>query len=145
MHYIQKCHNRILKRQGKGKGVHHPNVTSPMKVNDNGPKKLPVPPQGVSSSNIPRDNNLARRNEAFRKFLLLTELESRLSIVLSKSKQAKGSEDFSLSSSHGKMAENIKHDKSSDLDDEEGRTSFMSGGAPDKGAATNQDIGLDNH
>ena len=74
----------------------------------------------------------------------LTEFESRLSIALSKSKQANGLEDFSVSSSHGKMAENLKHDKSSDPDDEKGRNSFMSGGALDKGAATNQDIELDN-
>ncbi|KAF8408420.1 hypothetical protein HHK36_007572 [Tetracentron sinense] len=114
MHYIQKCHSKMLKRREKQKGLQHSNTTGPAKVHNHKATKLPVVLPCNSSSNLLKDNDiyLVRRKEAFLRYEMLvialslslmitsavciltilvpfslTELESQLTILLSKHKQ----------------------------------------------------------
>ncbi|KAF8390642.1 hypothetical protein HHK36_025169 [Tetracentron sinense] len=139
MHYIKKCHLKVLKRRAKQKQpntkapmkvhynrvteqrVQQSNTTAPMKVHYNGvteqcvqqsnttaPMKvhnkvattLPVPLPWNSSSNLCKDNDIyiARRNEAFLKYELLTDLENQLSSLLSKHKQVNNLKESDLPS-----------------------------------------------
>ncbi|EEF42195.1 uncharacterized protein LOC8287019 isoform X2 [Ricinus communis] len=86
MHYIKKCHMKILKRREKKKGLQHtekptsPNAHKIVDVKE--PASIPSNPL----NNIPKDSDLylAKRNEALRKFEILLELEKTLSPHFSK-------------------------------------------------------------
>ncbi|KAJ4973581.1 hypothetical protein NE237_006755 [Protea cynaroides] len=89
MHYVQKCHLKMLKRREKQKGIQYSAPTSQAKVQNIVVTTAAVPLQCSSSSIQLKDNDkcLGRRNEAFRKYELLTDLENHLSSILSKQKQ----------------------------------------------------------
>ncbi|KAL2347042.1 hypothetical protein Fmac_001042 [Flemingia macrophylla] len=86
MHYIKKCHMKILKRREKKKGVEQPDKDSSLKVQKDVAMKHPAPVTCSSVSNLPKDSDLflAKRNEAYRKYEILLELEKLLSPVFSK-------------------------------------------------------------
>ncbi|KAH1246067.1 hypothetical protein GmHk_06G016239 [Glycine max] len=107
MHYIKKCHLKILKRREKKKGVEQPDKDSSLKVQKDVAMKHPAPPPwkaitvltvlpillwiigrifGSSVSNLPKDSDLflAKRNEAYRKYEILLELEKLLTPVFKK-------------------------------------------------------------
>uniref|UniRef100_A0A2P2JL48 Uncharacterized protein LOC105649778 isoform X2 n=1 Tax=Rhizophora mucronata TaxID=61149 RepID=A0A2P2JL48_RHIMU len=74
MHYIKKCHVKILKRRERQKGLQQTDKQLSPKVHEIVEAKEPAPiPMHLSSnalSNIPKDSELylAKRNEALRKF-----------------------------------------------------------------------------
>ncbi|RDX69296.1 hypothetical protein CR513_51610 [Mucuna pruriens] len=100
MHYIKKCHLKILKRREKKKGVEQPDKDSSLKVQKDVAMKHSAPLpfwlilhilnyistfcKGSSVSNLPKDSDLflAKRNEAYRKYEILLELEKLLSPIL---------------------------------------------------------------
>ncbi|XP_020212394.1 uncharacterized protein LOC109796943 [Cajanus cajan] len=88
MHYIKKCHMKILKRREKkkGVGVEQPDKDSSLKVQKDVVMKHPAPVTCSSLSNLPKDSDLflAKRNEAYRKYEILLELEKLLSPVFPK-------------------------------------------------------------
>ncbi|ESW09909.1 hypothetical protein PHAVU_009G166500 [Phaseolus vulgaris] len=86
MHYIKKCHLKILKRRDKKKGVEQPDKDSPLKVQKDVVMKHPAPLPSSSVSNLPKDSDLylAKKNEAYRKYEILVELEKLLSPTFSK-------------------------------------------------------------
>ncbi|CAK9327225.1 unnamed protein product [Citrullus colocynthis] len=89
MHYIKKCHLKILKRKEKKKGSQLPDK-SPLKVHKDGLMKPALPPRD-SFSDLPKDSDiyLAKRKEAFRKYEILVELEKLLAPNFSKSQGVK--------------------------------------------------------
>ncbi|XP_028064892.1 uncharacterized protein LOC114267992 isoform X1 [Camellia sinensis] len=114
MHYIKKCHVKILKRKEKKKGLQPSNKANYAQVHKTGATKLPVPvpwfleflsvvcnklPELEMSlcpeiyyytictmNNLPIDSDIyvAKRSEAFRKYEILIELEKQLSTVFPK-------------------------------------------------------------
>ncbi|KAG5537191.1 hypothetical protein RHGRI_024578 [Rhododendron griersonianum] len=84
MHYIKKCHIKILKRKEKKKGLQPTIKSNFMKAHKTGTSKLPVPLPCSTINNLPKDSELyaAKRNEAFRKYELLLELEKQLSTIV---------------------------------------------------------------
>ncbi|KAA8542120.1 hypothetical protein F0562_023272 [Nyssa sinensis] len=87
MHYIKKCHVKILKRKEKKKGLQPTNKANSVKVHKTEGKKLPVPHPCNTLSNLPKDSDvyMVKQNEAFRKFEILVELEKELSTLFPKS------------------------------------------------------------
>ncbi|KGN64407.1 uncharacterized protein LOC101216205 [Cucumis sativus] len=85
MHYIKKCHLKILKRKEKKKGSQLPDK-SPLKVHKDVFMKPALPPRD-SFSDLPKDSDiyLTKRKEAFRKYEILVELEKLLASKFSKS------------------------------------------------------------
>lgn len=87
MHYIKKCHMKILKRRERKKGLQQQTdkPTSPkvQKIVDT--KELSSLPSNPLN-NIPKDSDLyfAKRNEALQKYHILLELEKKLSPHFSK-------------------------------------------------------------
>ncbi|EXB98020.1 hypothetical protein L484_005509 [Morus notabilis] len=84
MHYIKKCHMKILKRREKKKGFQQSEKPASLKVNKDVVMKQPaVLPSLVISpaANIPKDSDvyLAKRKEALQKYEILVELEKLLS------------------------------------------------------------------
>lgn len=84
MHYIKKCHLKILKRKEK-KGLQQPSKETALRVH----KDIVKPTVTNSSnplSNIPKDSDLyiTKRNEALRKYEILVELEKKLAPVFSR-------------------------------------------------------------
>ncbi|CAI9267304.1 unnamed protein product [Lactuca saligna] len=82
MHYIKKCHMKILKRKEKKKGLHATiKTTSPSpkshKIEEN---KSPVVLPSSSVTKLPKDSPIyiVKRNEAFRKYEILIEMEKQL-------------------------------------------------------------------
>ncbi|RVX17801.1 hypothetical protein CK203_004072 [Vitis vinifera] len=69
MHYIKKCHLKILKRREKKKGLDQASKATPLKVQKTVVTKPPTALPWNSPSNLPKDNDayLAKRNEALRK------------------------------------------------------------------------------
>ncbi|CAK9170284.1 unnamed protein product [Ilex paraguariensis] len=86
MHYIKKCHVKILKRKERKKGLQVTNKENSPKVNKSGGTKPPVPLPFDSLSNLPKDSDvyLAKRSEALQKFEILVELEKHLSAAFPK-------------------------------------------------------------
>ncbi|KAL5725507.1 non-specific serine/threonine protein kinase [Ranunculus cassubicifolius] len=91
MHYVQKCHMKILKRQGKLPKVIKPiSARSPTKfVNKEVPTVAAVavtPYLGTHSGNMVKnkDVSLIKRNDDFSRYQLFTELENQLRSLLSK-------------------------------------------------------------
>ncbi|XP_057972377.1 uncharacterized protein LOC131160579 isoform X2 [Malania oleifera] len=86
MHYIKKCHLKILKRRDKKKEPQHSNKTTPVKVQKPGVVKQPVIQPCNAVNNLPKDSDiyLAKRNEALHKYEILVELEEQLSTIFAK-------------------------------------------------------------
>ncbi|KAH7855378.1 hypothetical protein Vadar_024175 [Vaccinium darrowii] len=84
MHYIKKCHIKMLKRKEKKKGLQPTIKANYMKAHKTATTKLPVPLPRTTLNNLPKDSELyaAKRSEAFRKYELLVELEKQLSTIL---------------------------------------------------------------
>ncbi|PQQ17388.1 uncharacterized protein Pyn_06720 [Prunus yedoensis var. nudiflora] len=85
MHYIKKCHMKILKRREKKKGVQQPDTPAPLKVHKDvlmkQPAQLPSPLSVCNSLiNVPKDSDvyLTKRKEALQKYEILAELEKLL-------------------------------------------------------------------
>ncbi|XP_004501698.1 uncharacterized protein [Cicer arietinum] len=85
MHYIKKCHFKILKRREKRKGLERPKDTS-LKVQKDVAMKSSVTVSCSSVNNYPKDSDLflAKRNEAYQKYEILVELEKLLAPRFSK-------------------------------------------------------------
>ncbi|XP_038708210.1 uncharacterized protein LOC120003332 isoform X2 [Tripterygium wilfordii] len=84
MHYIKKCHLKILKRREKKK---QPNLSTSPKVQTTVAKaNQPAPPPYNPLSNFPKDSDVyvAKRKEALQKYEILLELERKLSPHFSK-------------------------------------------------------------
>ncbi|XAR50329.1 hypothetical protein NMG60_11004620 [Bertholletia excelsa] len=90
MHYIKKCHVKILKRKEKKKGLQPPNKSNSLQIHKSGDPKLPVPLSCTALSNLPKDSEVytAKRNEALRKYEILVELEKQLSTIFPKRENA---------------------------------------------------------
>ncbi|CAN4085997.1 unnamed protein product [Withania somnifera] len=75
MHYIKKCHMKILKRKEKKKKG--PELTKNVSVSE-------VKGEYNLSTTIPKDKDIykAKQTEAFRKYEILVELEKQLSVHL---------------------------------------------------------------
>ncbi|XP_027338591.1 uncharacterized protein LOC113852498 [Abrus precatorius] len=86
MHYIKKCHLKILKRREKKKGLEQPDKDSSLKVQKDVLMKHPAPLSCSSVNNLPKDSDLflAKRNEAYRKYEILLELEKLLAPIFPK-------------------------------------------------------------
>ncbi|KAA8540681.1 hypothetical protein F0562_024400 [Nyssa sinensis] len=82
-HYVKKCHVKILKRKEKKEGFQPSNKANSVKVHKNEGAKPPVPHPCNILSNLPKDSDiyLAKRNEEFRKYEILVELERQLSTL----------------------------------------------------------------
>ncbi|KAG9151666.1 hypothetical protein Leryth_001961 [Lithospermum erythrorhizon] len=88
MHYIKKCHVKILKRQGKIVFPQVADKSSSVKVAKNAEAKAVVPLQyfgGNNVNNIPKDSELykAKHSEAVQKYEILVEFEKQLSTLFS--------------------------------------------------------------
>ncbi|WCJ32497.1 hypothetical protein M5689_013917 [Euphorbia peplus] len=86
MHYIKKCHMKILKRKDKKKDLPQTDKpTSPKDLQIVETKEI-APVLSNPLNNIPKDSDLyaAKRNEAVRKYEILVELEKKLSPHFSK-------------------------------------------------------------
>ncbi|KAL6996964.1 hypothetical protein U1Q18_007087 [Sarracenia purpurea var. burkii] len=86
MHYIKKCHVKILKRKEKKKALQPTNKLNSVRVPKTGTTKIPVPLPCSTLNNLPKDSGmyLAKRNEAFGKYKILVELEKQLSAFFPK-------------------------------------------------------------
>ncbi|KNA10538.1 hypothetical protein SOVF_143420 [Spinacia oleracea] len=87
MHYIKKCHMKILKKR-KG-GQQKPSEAGPLAVveHHNTPN-LPATTTSNPLTNVPEDSDLYRvkRQEALSKFEILVEFEKQLSSIISNKK-----------------------------------------------------------
>ncbi|KAK8488945.1 hypothetical protein V6N13_060935 [Hibiscus sabdariffa] len=88
MHYIKKCHLKILKRREKKVVSQTLNKESVLKVRKDVVAKKPAPIPSNPLNNLPKDSDLyiAKRNEALRKYEILLELEKKLAPVFSRKK-----------------------------------------------------------
>ncbi|XP_065863060.1 uncharacterized protein [Euphorbia lathyris] len=80
MHYVKKCHMKILKRRDKKKGLQETDKpTSPKDLQIVDMKETAPVPSNLLN-NIPKDSDLyaSKRNEALRKYEILVELEKKL-------------------------------------------------------------------
>ncbi|KAL5543917.1 hypothetical protein UlMin_007701 [Ulmus minor] len=77
MHYIKKCHMKILKRRERRKGMPLSDKPAAVKVNKDVVTKQAALVPSNSSSNLPKDSEayLAKRKEALQKYQILVELE----------------------------------------------------------------------
>lgn len=80
MHYIKKCHVKILKRKDKNKGVQATSKVQSETITKNGETRAPVPVQCNNAGSLPQDNDIykAKRKEALQKYGILVELEKQL-------------------------------------------------------------------
>ncbi|GMJ05867.1 hypothetical protein like AT5G50410 [Hibiscus trionum] len=87
MHYIKKCHLKILKRREKKVGLQPSNNGSALKVQKDVARK-PAAALSNPLNSLPKDSDLyiAKRNEALRKYEILLELEKKLSPMFSRKK-----------------------------------------------------------
>ncbi|XVF54687.1 hypothetical protein PTKIN_Ptkin05aG0200800 [Pterospermum kingtungense] len=88
MHYIKKCHLKILKRREKKVGLQPPNKETALKVQKDDVAKRTAPVLNNPLNNLPKDSDVykAKRSEALRKYEILLELEKKLSPVFSRKK-----------------------------------------------------------
>ncbi|KAG6633354.1 uncharacterized protein LOC122289867 [Carya illinoinensis] len=86
MHYIKKCHIKILKRKEKKMGVQQHNKDTSLKVRRTVVMKQPTVLPYSTPSDLPKDGDvyLMKRKEAYRKYEILVELEKLLSPIFSK-------------------------------------------------------------
>ncbi|GKV13785.1 hypothetical protein SLEP1_g24763 [Rubroshorea leprosula] len=86
MHYIKKCHLKILRRKERKVGLQPSNRESVLKVQKDVVTKQPATLPSNPLSNLPKDSDLyvAKKNEALRKYKILLELEKKLSPMFSR-------------------------------------------------------------
>ncbi|MED6206915.1 hypothetical protein PIB30_031025 [Stylosanthes scabra] len=86
MHYIKKCHLKILKRREKKKGIEKLDKDTSLMVQKDVPMKRAAPLPFSSINNLPKDSDLylAKKNEAYQKYEILVELEKLLSPIFPK-------------------------------------------------------------
>ncbi|KAJ7956049.1 Ribonucleoside-diphosphate reductase subunit beta [Quillaja saponaria] len=86
MHYIKKCHLKILKRKERKKGGEHPEKDTSLKVLKDVVMKKSAPLPCSVPSNLAKDSDLflAKRKEAYQKYEILVELNKLLSPMFSK-------------------------------------------------------------
>ncbi|XP_075107802.1 uncharacterized protein LOC107811528 isoform X2 [Nicotiana tabacum] len=88
MHYIKKCHMKILKRKEKKKGPEFTNNMSLSEAQESEKVKKFAPPQIADNnlSTLPKDSDLykAKQTEARQKYEILVELEKQLLMHLPK-------------------------------------------------------------
>ncbi|GMY15116.1 LOC18438113 isoform [Fagus crenata] len=86
MHYIKKCHIKILKRKEKKMGLQQQNKETSLKVRRTVMMKQPAQLQCSTLSNLPKDGDvyLTKRKEAYLKYEILVELEKMLSPIFLK-------------------------------------------------------------
>lgn len=86
MHYIKKCHVKILKRKERKKGLPITNKANTKIMSKSEGKKLPVPLPCSTMNNLPTDSDLykAKRSEALHKYEILLDLEKQLSALYPK-------------------------------------------------------------
>ncbi|XP_045825922.1 uncharacterized protein LOC123918033 [Trifolium pratense] len=86
MHYVKKCHFKILRRRQKGKGLEQPSKDFPLKVRKDVAMKHSSPFPNSAVNKLPKDSDLflAKRNEAYQKYEILLELEKLFSPIFSK-------------------------------------------------------------
>nr|XP_011463266.1 PREDICTED: uncharacterized protein LOC105351200 isoform X1 [Fragaria vesca subsp. vesca] len=80
MHYIKKCHMKILKRRERKKGVQQSDTPASLKVHKDVEMKQEAPLPSTNLINVPQDSDLymMKRKEALEKFQILVELEKLL-------------------------------------------------------------------
>ncbi|KAJ0950544.1 hypothetical protein HanPSC8_Chr02g0049471 [Helianthus annuus] len=80
MHYIKKCHMKILKKREKKKGLHTTIKLSSKAHKSEEKKSLAMLSSSSSVAKLPKDSPIymVKRNEAFRKYQILTEMEKQL-------------------------------------------------------------------
>lgn len=90
MHYIKKCHMKILKRKEKKKGLHTTIKTSSPRAHKTEEKKSLVVLPSTSVIKLPKDSPIymVKRNEAFRKYEILIEMEKQLTTIFEKQEAA---------------------------------------------------------
>ncbi|KAL4348127.1 hypothetical protein GQ457_17G018100 [Hibiscus cannabinus] len=88
MHYIKKCHLKILKRREKKVGLQPSNNGTALKVQKDVVAKKPAAALSNPLNSLSKDSDLyiAKRNEALRKYEILLELEKKLSPMFSRKK-----------------------------------------------------------
>ncbi|XP_065620697.1 uncharacterized protein LOC112006477 [Quercus suber] len=92
MHYIKKCHIKILKRKERKMGLQqHQNKETSLKVRRTVIMKQPEELQSNTIINLPKDGDafLTKRKEAYLKYEILVELEKLLSPIFSKQQDGK--------------------------------------------------------
>ncbi|KAI5671796.1 hypothetical protein M9H77_12160 [Catharanthus roseus] len=92
MHYIKKCHVKILKRKEKKKGEEAIVKVSSEIVPKNVETKVPIPVQFMGNNNLgslPQDDGIykAKRKEALQKYEILIELEKQLLTIVPSQKK----------------------------------------------------------
>ncbi|XP_076906823.1 uncharacterized protein LOC143563081 [Bidens hawaiensis] len=91
VHYIRKCHKKILKKRGKEEGLHTRVKKSSSKAHKTKEKKSPAMLPSSSATKLPKDSPtyMMKRNEAFQKYQILTELEKQLGAMFRNQETAK--------------------------------------------------------
>lgn len=86
MHYIKKCHLKILKRREKKVGTQLSNKDNPLIIHKDVVTKQPATLPSNHFSYLPKDSDayVAKRNEALRKYEILVELEKKLNPLFSR-------------------------------------------------------------
>ncbi|KAL8143943.1 hypothetical protein V2J09_016975 [Rumex salicifolius] len=86
MHYIKKCHMKILKKRGKFKGDLHSSLKTSLQAQTVEASMLSSPTSYNSFSSLQKDSDLhiAKRNEALQKYEILVELEKQLAAIVPK-------------------------------------------------------------
>ncbi|XP_076910783.1 uncharacterized protein LOC143568523 [Bidens hawaiensis] len=87
VHYIKKCHMKILKK----KGLHTNIKISSSRTHKTKEKKSQAMLPSSSVTKLPKDSPtyMVKRNEAFRKYQILTEMEKQLSAMFQNQETAK--------------------------------------------------------
>ncbi|KAK9073578.1 hypothetical protein SSX86_007902 [Deinandra increscens subsp. villosa] len=83
MHYIKKCHMKILKKREKKKGLHTTIKISSSRAHKTDEKSSLAMLSSSSVAKLPKDSPIytVKRNEAFRKYQILTEMEKQLGTI----------------------------------------------------------------
>lgn len=94
MHYIKKCHMKILKRKEKRKGFQQSNDASPVKAPTIGvTRPAPIPSNVPGNPLEDSEAYLAKRTEALHKYKILVELEKQLSTIFPEHKNVNNSKE----------------------------------------------------
>ncbi|XP_076903616.1 uncharacterized protein LOC143558718 [Bidens hawaiensis] len=91
VHYIRKCHKKILKKRDKKEGLHTRVKKRSSKAHKTEEKKSLAKPPSSSATKLPKDSPtyMVKRNEAFQKYQILTEMEKQLSAMFQNQETAK--------------------------------------------------------
>ncbi|XP_076929347.1 uncharacterized protein LOC143593674 [Bidens hawaiensis] len=91
VHYIKKCHMKILKKREKKKGLHTSIKISSSRAHKTEEKKSQAMLPSSSVTKLPKDSPIymVKRNEAFQKYQILTEMEKQLSAMFQNQETAK--------------------------------------------------------